>query len=161
MLGDRAVVVANDLDQERVLVWGVDGNRPLARFDALDDVVSDFAVAAVNGTARVVAAGERGILVGDPGTGTWEEPLTTHGEAISCLDVGVVNGHEVAVTGAEDGTVRIWDLAGRRLLSEPITGHRGEVFAVRVTDVDGRPVAISAGRDGVVRAWDTVFGSRP
>jgi WD40 repeat protein len=66
---------------------------------------------------------------------------------------GTVGGRAVAVTGAEDGTVCVWDLAERRLLGEPIIEHDEEVFAVRVTELGGRPVAISAGRDGVMRVW--------
>lgn len=68
-------------------------------------------------------------------------------------DVGVVDGRPVAVTGAHDGTVCVWDLAGRRLLGEPLTGHSGEVFAVRVTELDGRAVAITAGQDRQMRVW--------
>ncbi|GAA4292317.1 hypothetical protein GCM10023086_02140 [Streptomyces venetus] len=79
---------------------------------------------------------------------------TGHVEAVACT---VLDGRAVAVSGAEDATVRMWDLAtGHR--SEPLTGHTGPVEAVTCTELDGRPVAVSASADGTVRVWDLAPG---
>jgi WD40 repeat protein len=154
MLGGRAVVVANSQDDDRVLVWDIDQERPLVEFDAAGEEPSEFALAVVDGAARVVAAGGQGVLVGDPDTGGWDEALTAPCEGISCLDVGMVDGRTVAVTGAKDGTVCIWDLAERRLISEPFRQDQEELYAVRMTEIDGGPVVVSAGMEGFVRVWE-------
>jgi len=151
-LRDRPVLVTNGVDGG-VLVWDVDGEGPLAEFDDLDEELCQFALVAGDGLGRVVAAGRRNLLVGDPATGEWDEPLAVPGGDIACLDAGMVNGRMVAVTGAEDGTVCAWDLTGRRPLGEPFRGQGG-VHAIRMTGLTGRQVAISAGRENVVRVWE-------
>ncbi|MFI6799800.1 hypothetical protein [Streptosporangium canum] len=152
MLHDRPVLVANGTDGG-VLVWDIDEERPLTEFDDLEEELSDFALVIGGGPTRVVAAGKRRLLAGDPITGDWDEPLTVPGADISCMDAGLVNGRVVAVTGAKDGTVCAWDLAGRRLLGEPFCGQ-GDVHAIRMTELNGHQVVISAGREGIVRVWE-------
>ncbi|MGH9277550.1 MAG: hypothetical protein ACRD12_05515, partial [Acidimicrobiales bacterium] len=65
-----------------------------------------------------------------------------------------VEGRAVAVSGGDDGTVRVWDLASGRPAGEPLTGHTDWVRAVAVGTVEGRAVAVSGGEDGTVRVWD-------
>ena len=55
------------------------------------------------------------------------------------------------LSGGEDNTARVWDVATGRPLGEPIK-HRRWVEAVAIT-ADGRTAA-SAGQDGVIRIWD-------
>ncbi|MFC4015081.1 WD40 repeat domain-containing protein [Nonomuraea purpurea] len=153
MLGERPVVVA-DSWEGGVLVWDIDEQRSLAEFDELDEEPHDFAMAAVDGRTHVVAAGRRYLVLGDPETGEWAEPLIVPGDEISCLDAGTVNGRAIAVTGAGDGAIHVWDLAGRQPLGEPFLGHGGEVYGVRMTELDDRPVVISAAHDGSVRVWE-------
>ena len=66
-------------------------------------------------------------------------------------DVAVSRDARRMVSGGEDGTVRVWDLAGR---AAPVVlrGHRGEVFSVALFP-NGRRVA-SGGADGTLRIWD-------
>ncbi|MFI0354517.1 WD40 repeat domain-containing protein [Actinomadura sp. 9N407] len=152
MLRDRPVLVANGMNR-RVLVWDIDAGRALATFNRLENQPHDFALVASGDRTRVVAVGGRSLLVGDPDTGDWDEPLTVPGGDISCLDAGLVNGRAVAVTGAKDGTVCAWDLAGRRLLGEPFRGQ-DEIFAIRMTELNGHQVVISAGRENIMRMWE-------
>jgi WD40 repeat protein len=61
-----------------------------------------------------------------------------------------------AITGAEDGTVRVWSIRSALCL-RTLTGHAGEVTAVSV-HLDGRQ-AVSAGADGTLRVWDLEKGA--
>ncbi|WP_395958927.1 hypothetical protein [Actinomadura sp. 6N118] len=72
-----------------------------------------------------MAAGGQSLLLGDPETGEWAEPLTV----ITCLDVGSVRGRPITITSAKDSTICVWDLARRRLLRQPFREYGSEVFA--------------------------------
>ncbi|WP_188197335.1 hypothetical protein [Nonomuraea sp. SYSU D8015] len=108
-------------------------------------------------------AGYNQVMLGNPGTGTWEESIDAGEQLgdeededenpITCMDVGVADGRPIAVTGSENGLVCVWNLQERRLLHGPFTEHAHDVTAVRVTDLGGRVVAITAGRDGCVHVW--------
>src|SRR5579862_6848414 len=63
------------------------------------------------------------------------------------------NGRMLA-TATNDGTVRLWDIASRRLLDDPLRGHKGAVSSVAFS-LDGGTLA-SAGFDGTVRLWNVV-----
>ena len=153
LVAGRPVVVAGGLDGG-VLVWDVEEERPLAQFDDLDEELTEFALAPVDGRMRVVAAGGRSLVLGDLESSEWGEPLTVPGDEISCLTAGTVHGRPFAVTGARDGTICVWDLAERRLLGQPLQGHGSEVFGVRVADLDSRPVIISSAHCDSVHLWE-------
>ncbi|MFG3259575.1 hypothetical protein [Streptomyces sp. NPDC048172] len=149
-----------------VAMWDVEG-KPLVEFDSLDRVagsedserfpgatLTDFALAAVDGRTQVVAAGLRRLMVGDPRSGGWGEELTVPGGEIVCLDAGTVNRVPVAVTGAEDGTICVWDLEERRLLGRPFQKYDSDVFGVRLAQLHGRPVVVSSGRWSSVDVWE-------
>ncbi|MFF3018224.1 caspase family protein, partial [Streptomyces sp. NPDC057939] len=78
--------------------------------------------------------------------------------SVSVVACTVLNGQPVAVTGSDDGTVRIWDLTTGRAVGKPLTGHTGTVFAVTCTLLDGRPVAVTGSWDNTVRVWDLATG---
>jgi WD40 repeat protein len=65
----------------------------------------------------------------------------------------------VAISGSNDGTVRVWDLATGSPVGDPFTGHSDWVTAVAAAELEGRPVAISGSGDGTVRVWDLATGS--
>ncbi len=62
-----------------------------------------------------------------------------------------------AVSGGEDGTVRVWDLATGQQQAA-LTGHTDWVRAVAVTADGAR--AVSGGDDGTVRVWDLGTGQQ-
>ncbi len=69
-------------------------------------------------------------------------------------------------SGAEDGTIRLWNVAGRRMIGEPLKGHRDSTWQLAFSP-DGTTLA-SGGNDGTVRLWDVrrrvalaVFGRSP
>jgi WD40 repeat protein len=67
------------------------------------------------------------------------------------------DGRPIAVTGGEDATVRIWDLATGTPM---FVGHTGGVAAVATGVLpDGRPIAVTGGKDATVRVWDLATGT--
>lgn len=59
---------------------------------------------------------------------------------------------KILASGAEDGTVTLWDRATGRPLGEPLRGHREDVLGLAFAP-DGRTLA-SASIEGTVRLWD-------
>ena len=60
-------------------------------------------------------------------------------------------------TAAEDGKVRIWDLASAAPIRE-IAAHDGD--AVQVSFAAGGARLITSGNDGRLRVWDSATGER-
>ncbi|MEV8418197.1 WD40 repeat domain-containing protein, partial [Streptomyces niveus] len=83
------------------------------------------------------------------------DPLTV-GIAVSAIAIGDLGDYTVALTGAQDGTVRIWDLSAGQEYGRPLTGHTNRVESIVVGAVHGRPVVLTASADGTARIWDLV-----
>ena len=79
------------------------------------------------------------------------------GHAYAVTSVSLSADGRRAVSGSEDGTMRMWDVEG---LYCPATleGHTDPVFGVSLS-ADGRR-AVSGSEDGRVRVWDVVGYSR-
>jgi WD40 repeat protein len=167
MLGGRPVLLANS-HTEGVVVWGIDEDRRLTKFEDLEHERTDFAFATVDGRLLAVAASPSEIRLGDPETGTWEEPLPFPSGEVTCLDAATISGTAIAVAGFEDGAVCVWDLARRKLIAESEGGsvdqvYRGvgnRVYAIRVAELDGAQVIITAHNGGAVRVWELPTASR-
>ena len=86
-------------------------------------------------------------------------PFTGHDGIVNAVAVGELDGRPVVVSGGDDRTVRVWDLATGTPVGTPFTGHDETVNAVAVAELDGRPVAVSGGYDETVRVWDLATGS--
>ncbi|WP_370682776.1 WD40 repeat domain-containing protein, partial [Streptomyces lydicamycinicus] len=87
-------------------------------------------------------------------------PCTLAAHVGRVLAVGVVelDGRPHAITGGEDGSLRVWT-TGRQ--PRAFAAHVGGVRAVGVVELDGRPHAITGGDDGSVRVWDLTTGTQP
>ena len=85
--------------------------------------------------------------------------ITGHGGWVQAVAVAELDGRPVAVSGSDDGTVRVWDLATGTPVGSPFTGHDGPVNAVAVAELDGRPVVVSGSDDETVRVWDLATGT--
>lgn len=154
----RSLVVGGEA--EGVTVWDAVNGEQVTSF-YVDDEETVYAVAfsRIGGHPVVVAGTDSGKvyafdLYGDEEDHPIHEPSTGHEGGINALDATVAGNRSIAVTGGEDGTVRIWDLSNGQQVGPPLTGHDGGVETVVVTRMQDRVVALTAGRDGVVRIWD-------
>ncbi|HEX9035180.1 MAG TPA: hypothetical protein VF834_25340 [Streptosporangiaceae bacterium] len=77
-----------------------------------------------------------------------------HDHQVVAVCVGDLRGRPVAVSGSDDRTVRVWDLASGIPVGQPFTGHAGPVRAVAAVDLDGRPIVVSGSDDRTVLVWD-------
>ena len=124
---------------------------------AAHTAATDFALTSVDGAVRVLAAGGHRLYVGDPTVASWLQVFEVPGGPIGCLDARRMNDRTFCVTGAQDGTICVWDLAERRLLLQPSNEHGSTVYGVRIAELDGQPVVISAAHDGTVRVLELPF----
>ncbi|MFJ5731540.1 WD40 repeat domain-containing protein [Streptomyces paradoxus] len=119
---------------------------------------------------RLAAAGRSADRVAHPGSVWWPhwvrwpvercEIVARHPGGLWSLDTAVLpHGQVVAVTGGEDGTVRVWDLITGAPVGEPLTGHSARVRAVATAVLaDGRVVVVTGSSDSAVRVWDLSTG---
>ncbi|BFU44417.1 hypothetical protein [Krasilnikovia sp. MM14-A1004] len=85
-------------------------------------------------------------------------PLTGHTGAVLCAAIGPLDGVDVAVTGADDHELRVWNLTSGEPIGQPLRGHTAGVTAVAVGRIGERTVAVSGGDDRTVRLWDLGTG---
>ncbi len=112
---------------------------------------------------RLVGGGPDGDLwIWDP---TATEPplrLSGHAGAVRAVTGCHIAGRPAVLSGGNDGTIRLWDVAGSPSTTTAarltLHGHSGAVRAIAHVDVAGRPLAVSGGEDGTVRIWDLAEG---
>jgi WD40 repeat protein len=90
--------------------------------------------------------------------GTWptgETKATLQGHTAGVSAVAVTPDCRHVVSGSEDNTLRVWDLA-KGETKTTLQGHTSSVYAVAVTP-NGRHV-VSGGDDNTLRVWDLKNG---
>ncbi|GAA2729766.1 serine/threonine-protein kinase [Actinocorallia aurantiaca] len=97
-----------------------------------------------------------------PGSGQVPGPRGSrsldHGGAITSVAFGQVDGRPLALSGGDDGELRVWDLGRMESLGRLQNRHMGpslphRVCSTAVGKVRGRPVALTAG-ESLMRLWD-------
>ncbi|MFC8660591.1 hypothetical protein ACFUI0_00025, partial [Streptomyces sp. NPDC057199] len=80
--------------------------------------------------------------------------LTSHEHAVNAVASVLVGGRPVAITGAADGIVLMWDLTTGHMVGQPLLGPDSAINAVACAVVEGRPVAVTGSADGTVSMWE-------
>ena len=67
--------------------------------------------------------------------------------------LGELNGQPIALTGSDDRTLRVYDLASGTERAD-LAGHTGPVRAVAFGQLDSHPIALTGSDDRTVHVWD-------
>lgn len=118
-----------------------------------------FVGAAVGAIAALVIANQMHMLSRAPLTGLSANPdlkpdasplAVLEGNAGPVWSMAFSRDGKVLAVGAENGEVKIWDVASRAVRLT-LTAHRGQVWSVAFA---GDGTLATAGEDGAVRLWD-------
>ena len=77
-----------------------------------------------------------------------------HDAPVRAIAMTDLDGKKIAVTGADDGMIRLWDLATRSQFGEAIDASTERVNALAVVRWPARQAIVACGSDGRVRAWE-------
>ncbi|WP_371780188.1 protein kinase domain-containing protein [Streptosporangium subroseum] len=92
------------------------------------------------------------------GAPLYDHPLADHSNDVRSIAIGRMKTTPVAITGGDDTTTRVFDLAGGRQLGDPLTGHTGWVRSIAFGELRGAPIALTGSDDDTVRVWDLTKG---
>jgi len=127
--------------------------------------MADLAASAtrVHATALVAACAQRCQDEWPVGWAAWAgegyRHLTGYDDWVFAVATGRAGDRDVLVSGASDGTVRIWDPVNGSPIGESLHRHDHAVYAVATGRTGNRDVIVSGYRDGTVRTWDAVNGN--
>ncbi|WP_037681782.1 hypothetical protein [Streptomyces griseus] len=165
---DSLVVSVHHIDRSgasasRLNVWDLPVTRSPKASTETKHVFVAVAATTVRDRPSVVLCGYRrtwklgatgSLVLWDPsGDRHLGELLLDTGAPLSCVAAGSLGGRPHAVTGGEDGVVRVWDLEEGKE-TRALTGHERAVMCVAFASMGGRSHAVTGGKDGVVRVWD-------
>lgn len=109
-----------------------------------------------------------GLLLSMPWRTSWarwspsgvHRQLVGHTKAVYAVATGDLDGRPVAVTGAADGTARIWDLIEHRQLGSPLQHDTDAVTAVALGATREYSIGVTGDDDGRLHVWDLSTGQR-
>ena len=83
------------------------------------------------------------------------DPLTGHNGPVNAVAVAELDGRPMVISGSDDETVRVWDLATGTPGGEPFTGRGGPVNAVTCQTraglmCTGSPIYVGVGAANIV-----------
>jgi WD40 repeat protein len=151
MLGLRR---RSHIDYVRAVAFGTLDGRPVAVSGGDDGAVLVWNLSRCNLRSQLLQRNSWFRMAGALGV-----PMSSNKGYVRAVAVGEIEGRPVAVSGGDDGMVRVWGLPGGIPFGEPLTGHDGAVTTVAVGELSGCPVVVSGGDDGMVRVWDLAQGA--
>ena len=144
----RVITGAND---KTVRIWDVETGRCLA---SLDNAGADTMRVSPDGKRVLFGSGWGGnLLVWDLELGRFIRKLEGHAEAVN--SVAWSQDGRLAISGANDATVRLWDIESGQFIRE-FRDHTGAVKSVAWNPNELR--ILSGGCDHTVRLWDVESG---
>jgi len=111
--------------------------------------------AAISSDGKLLAAGLTTGDIKEYDTFEFRLRQTLQGHSLLVRSVDISSDNSMIASGSDDGTVRIWNLKGRK--DSVFQGHKHPVYCVAFAP-DSRRIA-SAGDDGTTRIWDIESGS--
>ena len=132
------------------------GGRLLHGLTSERDIAATLLVAISRAGADPTVIGRLRDMVGAQGFNIrWAATESANDRSHTGAVAAVATHGNALVSGGEDGTVRIWDLAEVRPVRQR-HGHTGWVYAVAISP-DGQTIA-SAGDDATIRLWQLDTG---
>ncbi|MGF7236340.1 MAG: TIR domain-containing protein [Frankia sp.] len=148
------LAAASDTPSGDVDLWNLATEKVAVRLAPIHygAAVNAVAVTGRAGAMTVITGGDEGLIAasdrsGRPAQVFYEDRVAAAVEAITVNHAGTT-----LVTGSDDGTVQLWDVATRKPLATLVGGGR-PVVAVSLS-ADDRLLA-TADTDGVIRIWNT------
>jgi WD40 repeat protein len=115
------------------------------------------AAATVRGTPSVLTGGLCGLHILDMRNGL-SRPVGQvrwdHRRKIRAVAYARMGGRDMAVTGHENGSIRLWDLGARVWYGELSAGSDKPVYVVACTEEDGHPIAVTVSGRTRLCVWD-------
>ncbi|WP_329520296.1 WD40 repeat domain-containing protein [Spirillospora sp. NBC_01491] len=148
-LGDLPVLAAGGFDR-LVTLWDLRSRERIATFSKAGGKVWALALTSLDRHPIVVGGVESGDLYVWDADGSLVKSLNCHDERIMSMDAAVVDGRTIAITAANDGTVRTWDLAEGNQSGDVLDSDNTKVL---ITRFGVRQVALAGGREGTIRGW--------
>jgi WD40 repeat protein len=166
-LADTCLSIARRSPTVRAAMWTGITHRTMQAHDRSVGTVTVLPVS--DGRPLLASGGGDGrVRLWDPDTGEPQgdllrdpdpsapqgDPRLAHDDSVTAA-LALPGQRVVLVTGARDGTVRLWDPQTRRPFPDPV-GHDGPVTAMATVRLaDDRTVLATVGRDGIrLRSWD-------
>jgi WD40 repeat protein len=150
--GRRPLIISAGNDRTARLWDAVTGQAVRTLQPHIDDVRAVCFVSA-DGRTYAATANFREVVLWDLRRGTPAGTMAGHREAIRGMASVAVRGHDLLVTVAADGDIRIWDPFAAACL-QVLPGHTDTITAVCAFVAQDRALLATGSQDRTSRLWD-------